>query len=362
MLGPSPAALWASTGADGIPTDLDPAETIDRVLEAAREMLDMDMAYLADTRDDKEHYRGVAGDGDSFGSRTGEAGPLEGTYCQLMLAGSLPNIVRDSAEEPLVSTLEITAKGRIGSYVGVPVKLSDGSVFGTFCCLSHAPSPELEERDLRFMHILAQLIADQLEKDERTTAAWKQAAAAGSVQALLGALEARDGYTGDHSQAVVELAVAIGRSLDLDEAQLGELEIVALLHDIGKIGVPDQILRKAGKLTEEEWTQIRRHPVIGEGIVAAMPPLAHLAPCIRGEHERWDGGGYPDGLEGEEIPQLSRIVLVSDAYHAMTSERPYRSPMPVAEAIAELERNAGSQFCPRTAAAACVILRAGPQS
>jgi hypothetical protein len=353
----SPGELWASTHADALPVALDPAETIERALEAARDMLDMDMAYLADTRLGEQDYRAVTGDGQSFGAQAGDSVPLEGTYCGLVLAGQLSGIVRDSATVPAVSDLPITSKGQIGSYVGVPVTLSDGSIFGTFCCLSHAASPQLQQRDLRFMEILARLIGDQLERDEQTTQAWKRAAAAGSVQALIGALEARDGYTGEHSQAVVELALSIGRELSLDAEQLDELEMTALLHDIGKIGVPDQILRKQGSLTDDEWAHIRLHPEIGARIVAAMSPLAHLAPCIRAEHERWDGCGYPDGLSGEEIPLLSRIVLVSDAYHAMTSQRPYRDPIPVHDAIAELERNAGSQFCPRTVAAASAILR-----
>jgi HD-GYP domain-containing protein (c-di-GMP phosphodiesterase class II) len=102
---------------------------------------------------------------------------------------------------------------------------------------------------------------------------------------------------------------------------------------------------------------MRHHPVVGERIVASMKALAHLAPVVRAEHERWDGAGYPDGLRGEEIPLASRIILVSDAYHAMTSDRPYRKSLSREVALAELERNAGSQFCPATVAAALSVLR-----
>jgi hypothetical protein len=347
----TPQELWASTTADSVPAD-DPDGAVMRALEAAREMLGMDMAYVADTRQGLQDYQGVAGDGESFGARAGEAVPLEGTYCQALLDGRLGNTVRDSATDSVVKDLPITRRGRIGSYVGVPVLLSDGSVYGTFCCLSHAPSPQLQERDVRFMHVLARLIADQLERQQRTSRAWRMAAAAGSVQALLAALGARDGYTEAHSHAVVDMSLAIGRRLGLDDQALTDLEWVALLHDIGKIGVSDDILRKPGKLTEDEWAQMRLHPQIGEQIIASMPPLAHLASSIRAEHERWDGGGYPDGLAGEQIPLASRIVLVSDAYHAMTSDRPYRAAMSRADAVAELSRNAGTQFCPTVTAAA----------
>ena len=118
------------------------------------------------------------------------------------------------------------------------------------------------------------------------------------------------------------------------------------------------MLHKPGKLTEAEWDIMRRHPVVGEQVVASMKTLAHLAPVVRAEHERWDGARYPDGLAGEQIPLASRIVLVSDAYHSMTSDRPYRKALDPSVALAELERNAGSQFCPATVEAA---LRAIPQ-
>jgi HD-GYP domain-containing protein (c-di-GMP phosphodiesterase class II) len=132
---------------------------------------------------------------------------------------------------------------------------------------------------------------------------------------------------------------------------------VAMLHDIGKIAVPDTILGKPGSLTEEEWQVMRSHSESGEELIRNTPGLEHLAPAIRAEHERWDGGGYPDGLAGEGIPLVSRITFVCDAYHAMTSDRPYRSALPEDEARAELEAGAGTQFCPRCATALLDILR-----
>jgi HD-GYP domain-containing protein (c-di-GMP phosphodiesterase class II) len=204
---------------------------------------------------------------------------------------------------------------------------------------------------------VAQLIAaDQLEREERASHAWLMAAAAGDVPALLAALTARDGYNAARAQGVVDLALAIGRRLELDEIRLTNLHWTALLHDIGKLGISDDILRKPGKLTDAERLEMRRHAEIGERIIASTPELAHLARGIRAEHERWDGAGYPDGLIGEEIPLASRIVFVSDAYHAMTADRPYRAAMPPAEARRELERNAGSQFCPTVVAAALAVL------
>jgi HD-GYP domain-containing protein (c-di-GMP phosphodiesterase class II) len=173
---------------------------------------------------------------------------------------------------------------------------------------------------------------------------------------LMAALEARDGYTEEHSQAVVALALQVGERLELSMEGLREVESVAMLHDIGKLAIPDAILQHPGVLDEQEWAVMRSHVVHGGNIVASLPALAHLAAPIRASHERWDGGGYPDSLSGEDIPVASRIVGVCDAYHAMISHRPYRRPLSARHAHDELGRNAGSQFCPRAVEALLAIL------
>ena len=167
-----------------------------------------------------------------------------------------------------------------------------------------------------------------------------------TVEALCAALSARDGYTGEHSAETLELVTSVTDQLDLPVADVDTIADVALLHDIGKIGIPNEVLHEPGKLNEAQWEIMKQHPVIGERIVARIPGLEKVAKAIRHEHERWDGKGYPDGLKGDDIPLASRIVLVCDAFHAMTSDRPYRTAMPVEEARAELVRNAGTQFDP----------------
>ena len=122
---------------------------------------------------------------------------------------------------------------------------------------------------------------------------------------------------------------------------------MAILHDVGKLAIPDAILHKPGPLDEAEWTVMRTHPIASEQLLAQVPSLHHLCAAVRAEHERWDGTGYPDGLAGRAIPLASRITLVCDAFHAMTSDRPYRAGMSVADAFAEIEAGSGTQFCPR---------------
>jgi HD-GYP domain-containing protein (c-di-GMP phosphodiesterase class II) len=177
-----------------------------------------------------------------------------------------------------------------------------------------------------------------------------------TIEALSTALTARDGYTGEHSQETLWLVNGICEELRLEPDASEYVADVALLHDIGKIGIPNEILHEPGKLNDEQWKVMREHPVIGERIVVTVPGLEEVARAIRHEHERWDGGGYPDGLAAGEIPLASRIVLVCDAFHAMTSDRPYRKAMSIEEARLELSRNAGSQFDPTVVGALLNVL------
>jgi diguanylate cyclase (GGDEF)-like protein len=166
------------------------------------------------------------------------------------------------------------------------------------------------------------------------------------IAALASALQERDRYTGDHSESVVDLTARVGEALALNGEEISRIRTAALLHDIGKVGVPDEVLHKNGPLDDREWEIMRQHPAIGERILRAIPGLGDVARIVRHEHERWDGKGYPDNLAGAEIPVGSRIILACDAYHAMVSDRPYRKAMEHADAMAELTGHAGTQFDP----------------
>ena len=163
---------------------------------------------------------------------------------------------------------------------------------------------------------------------------------------LLGVLREREPELDRRLQGVARLAAAMGRELNLDAEELDVLVRAAELHDVGKVAIPDEVLHKAGPLSDAEWDLMRKHPVIGERVLAAAPAMSKVAKLVRSTHERWDGTGYPDGLAGEEIPLGARIILICDACNAMTDGRSYEEPMSTKDAIGELRRGAGTQFDP----------------
>jgi hypothetical protein len=167
------------------------------------------------------------------------------------------------------------------------------------------------------------------------------------VGALVGALEAKDEYTPGHAAATMAHAIATARQLALSAEETATVQLAALFHDIGKIGVPEQLLKKAGPLGYTEWREVKDHARIGANMLAKIPSLASVRPAVLGHHERWDGTGYPDRLKREDIPLAARIVAVCDAFQAMISPRPYRAARTREQAVAELQRNAGTQFDPR---------------
>ncbi|MGZ8782787.1 MAG: diguanylate cyclase [Gaiellaceae bacterium] len=182
-----------------------------------------------------------------------------------------------------------------------------------------------------------------------------------TVEALANALEARDEYTSSHARWITDTALLVGQELGLDGDTLKRLELGALFHDIGKIGIPNSVLLKPGPLTEEERALIETHPELGERIIAPIDQLQDVCGIVRSCHERWDGDGYPDRKAGEEIPLEARIIFACDAFHAMTTDRPYRRALPADEALRRLRQAAGSQFDPEVVDV-CVRLLEGHES
>jgi response regulator RpfG family c-di-GMP phosphodiesterase len=168
----------------------------------------------------------------------------------------------------------------------------------------------------------------------------------GSITSLVLALEARDQYTRGHSDSVARILMDIAREMSMDEERIEKLRIAGKLHDLGKIGIRDDILLKPGPLNKEEWEILKMHPRIGAEILAPIASLADILPAIASHHERIDGNGYPEGLKGDQIPMLARMVAVADTYDALTSDRPYRKGFANEEALKIIEDLKGSQLCP----------------
>ena len=209
--------------------------------------------------------------------------------------------------------------------------------------------------------LIALLKAFSRERQERYTATLElNRAYRGTVMLLADVLEFEDGYTADHSRSVVELVRAVAEELGVDDDVLQELEFAALLHDVGKISIPKEILHKPAKLTESEYEVVKAHAIEGQFMLDRVGGLlGRVGEIVRSCHECWDGSGYPDGLKSEEIPLTSRIVFACDAYNAMTTDRSYRPAMPREAAIAELEHNVGTQFDPAVVSALIRVLEAG---
>lgn len=232
--------------------------------------------------------------------------------------------------------LEI-ARGKFGREVPVAAKNEIGDLAYTFNHMSR----ELASYDGENRRLIAALARGYLD----------------TIRSLAGAIDAKDPYTRGHAERVAALAVEIGVELGLDGEALRALEYGGILHDVGKIGIPDAILSKQSPLTAEEMALVRGHPVIGAEIVAGVDFLAATVPVIRSHHERWDGNGYPDQLAGEDVPLLARIVNAADTWDACTSTRPYQAAIAPGNVLPILAGLRGTQLDPRVHDALVAVLR-----
>jgi HD-GYP domain-containing protein (c-di-GMP phosphodiesterase class II) len=208
--------------------------------------------------------------------------------------------------------------------------------------LSFDPDHLFQPSDLQIMILAKRMLRNHF-RHLRTVHKLKQTLI-GLVHCLTESVEAKDQYTCGHSLRVARLAVRLGEQMGLKRPVISDIYLAGLLHDIGKIGIKDSVLKKEGKLTEEEWHHVQEHPVIGHHLLSRVHQLAHLLPGVRNHHERYDGHGYPDGLAGEDIPLLARVLAVADACDAMMSVRPYRRALPTAQIDVIMREGAGSQW------------------
>jgi putative nucleotidyltransferase with HDIG domain len=249
------------------------------------------------------------------------------------------------AAEPLIGKRVPSAADHMWSHGGAVAQLRwDGDVQGALSVGRSTAPARFSDGDAALLRMLSHIggaavcHAHERLSPERGTGA--------AIASLVATLDERDGYTAQHSREMVAGAGALGRAIGMDQAEVAELEVAALLHDIGKVRVPDSILNKPGPLNAEEHAVMAGHPVWGAEMLTRVPGLEVVAAIVRFHHERWDGAGYPDSLSGRRIPLASRIISVCDSHNAMTSDRPYRRAMSGGDALAELRTGAGWQFDP----------------
>lgn len=206
---------------------------------------------------------------------------------------------------------------------------------------------------LLFAQDLQKVVIEERRRREEAEAAYRELSSTylGMVRTLAEVCEAKDTYTRSHLDRTYQFAMMLTRRVAPEYAERAEVGYGYLLHDIGKVGIPESILNKPGPLTEEEWAVMRTHPLIGENLVKPLKLLGDAVGIVRSHHERWDGRGYPQGIKGEDIYLPARIFMLADTFDAMTTTRPYRRALPIEVALQEIEDHAGTQFDPEFARA-----------
>jgi len=310
------------------------SELFDLIVRLAAEITASDETHFYLVDENMRSWEPIA----SFYRKGREGDPSTQAWIQEILTRKMsdgtPLLMKDGHDDSLSGT-------QICSLVAVPLKIR-WKIFGVLVGIIKDRSALFTEKDLHFLGFMNRRASFVIENAALYENIYQNLFA--TLYAFVEAIEARDPYTKQHSSRVTEFAISIGREMGCSDEQLDLLNFSGHLHDIGKIGIPDRILLKPGPLTDDEYEVIKTHPVIGAKIIGHLGLMAEEQKVIRHHHERWDGHGYPDGLKGESIPFLSRILAVADAYDAMASDRAYRKKIPDELIIKMVRENAGSQF------------------
>jgi putative nucleotidyltransferase with HDIG domain len=259
-----------------------------------------------------------------------------------------PVLIRDVQSAGLNPTNRILADFRPSSFIVCPL-IADDRVIGILGADRRGEHKRPTTSDMEFLSIFANNIATAFLRarlDEELKSSYVSA-----VRALVLAIEEKDTYTRGHSERVAAMVVRVARTLKIPESEIEYLQFGSILHDVGKIGIPESIVRSPKLLTDAEYRIIQKHPLKGVEILHPITFIQDHMYLVRNHHERWDGSGYPDGLAGDAIPLGAQIVAIADAFDAMTSSRPYRKGMPTTQAVGEIMENAGTQFSKKMAEA-----------
>lgn len=326
-----------------INASLDTGQVRERAIEAATRLLHADAGslLLVDTEAGELYFEVATGE---KGERLKEIRLKLGEGIAGWVAQTGECVIIDDVQSDprFFKSADLLIEYVTRNMVAVPIK-AGGQVIGVLQAVNKTDGAFTTE-DREMLISLAHQVAPAIE-NARMYEALRETFY-GVSMALAEALEKRDYYTGGHTNRVSKYCMAIAAGLDLGEKEMESLWLASILHDIGKIGVTDLVLQKPGRLDDEEFRIMSQHSRFGAEILSHIRSHRAVIPGVRGHHEQYNGSGYPDGLEGEEIPLLARIISVADAYDAMTSDRPYRKALSHKEAMAELERCKGKQFDP----------------
>lgn len=315
---------------------LDPMEVANLVIYEAKKMINANKVSLMLINQDTGLLEVIAELGDE--AKTKMSLKLgEGIAGYIALTGKA-EIINKLSDDPrfLVGTRKVS------SMMCAPLRIKDNTI-GVINISSEEPA-NYKAEDLKLLSALTLQAAAAIE-NARLYDALKEAFLT-SVSTLAETIEKRDTYTGGHTKRVMEYSLAIGKYFGLPEHEMERLKLAAVLHDVGKIGVRDNILLKNGKLDEEEYHEMKRHTIYGEEVLKYIKYFKDIIPGVKSHHERYDGKGYPEGLSGTQIDIIARIIAVGDTFDAMTSDRPYRKALSKEVAYTEIEKCAGSQFDP----------------
>lgn len=329
------ATLYEMSRALGSTLELD--ELLESVLESALRIFDLDLGYVT-LRDKETGQLAIrAVHGEAF---EGGQGAVRSSMSEWVVREGRPLIFNP---DPTSGSGQIDVVTGAKAALCVPLVSAEGTI-GSITIGSTDPAYRFNSDDVRLLSTIANHVTIAIGNIELFTTL--QEAYLATVRSLAAAVDAKDTYTRGHSDRVAQYATYIAERMGLGHEQRIALEMAAYLHDIGKIGVKEEILLKPGRLDDDEMAQMRHHPLIGANILKPVAFPWAITPIVRHHHEYYDGTGYPAGLRGEEIPLLARILTVADSFEAMTADRPYRAGMAVDEAIVELRRCAGGQFDP----------------